>query len=274
MLLQRFITALVLVPLVVLLILLSPTGLLALVAAAAFLLALREWMQLSGISRPRALAAGLVVATLVFALLWSARAAAWMPLALVAGVAWWLIACVWLRHFAFAAAPTIENRALKLLAGAFVVFPAWIAVISIDTRMVHGHAWMLLALVIVWVADIGAYFSGRAFGQRKLAPQISPGKTWAGAYGAMAAGVVVAVLGGWLLDVRGGRLLALGLLAALTVAVSIVGDLLESLMKRHAQVKDSGTLIPGHGGLMDRLDSVFAALPVFAAGLLLLDVLP
>ena len=122
----------------------------------------------------------------------------------------------------------------------------------------------------MWAADIGAYFSGRAFGKRKLAPQISPGKTWAGAYGALVAGVLVAGIGGWLLDVRGAQLVALALLATVTVAVSIVGDLIESLMKRHAQVKDSGSIFPGHGGLMDRLDSVFAALPVFAAGLLLL----
>jgi phosphatidate cytidylyltransferase len=124
--------------------------------------------------------------------------------------------------------------------------------------------------LIVWASDIGAYFSGRSFGKRKLAPQISPGKTWAGAYGALVAGLLVALVGGWLLDVRGIELVALGLLALFTVAVSIVGDLIESLMKRHAQVKDSGTIFPGHGGLMDRLDSVFAALPVFAAGLLLL----
>ena len=126
--------------------------------------------------------------------------------------------------------------------------------------------------MIVWAADIGAYFSGRTFGKRKLAPQISPGKTWAGAYGALAAGVVVTALGGWwLLDVHGGQLIGLAVLAAVTVGASIVGDLIESLMKRHAQVKDSGTMIPGHGGMMDRLDSVFAALPVFAAGVMLLN---
>lgn len=272
MLLQRVLTALVLAPLAILIILLPPTAVFAAIVALAFLAALWEWTQLSGL-KSRAWRTGLlIVAAGVFALLWHAHATALTPWLLAAGVAWWLLACLWLRHFAFAAAPTRENLALKLLAGAFVVFPTWVALTSIHAREPHGHWWTLLALVIVWVSDIGAYFSGRAFGKRKLAPQISPGKTWAGAYGAMVAGVLVAGLGGWLLGVRGTRLGELALLTAVTVAISIVGDLLESLMKRHAQVKDSGTIFPGHGGLMDRLDSVFAALPVFAAGLLLLDI--
>jgi phosphatidate cytidylyltransferase len=270
MLLQRTLTALVLAPLVILLILLSSTAVFALIAAAAFLVALWEWAQLSGLKNQSARIGLLVAATIVFALLWYGHAGITTSLLLIAGVAWWLLACLWLRHFAFGAAPTAENRALKLLAGAFVLFPAWIALVSIHAREPYGHSWTLLALVIVWAADIGAYFSGRTFGKRKLAPQISPGKTWAGAYGALVAGVVVTLLGGWLLDVRGVQLLGLALLALLTVAASIVGDLIESLMKRHAQVKDSGTIIPGHGGLMDRLDSVFAALPVFATGMLLL----
>jgi phosphatidate cytidylyltransferase len=272
MLLQRILTALVLAPLAILIILLPPTGIFATIAALAFLAAWWEWAELSGLSgRPWRIAL-LVVAAVVFALLWRSHATALTPLLLAAGVAWWLLAGLWLRHFAFAAAPTRENLALKLLAGAFVIFPTWVALVSIHARVPHGHWWTLLALVIVWASDIGAYFSGRTFGKRKLAPQISPGKTWAGAYGALVAGVLVAEAGGWLLGVRGATLAALALLAAATVAVSIVGDLIESLMKRHAQVKDSGTVFPGHGGLMDRLDSVFAALPVFAAGLLLLDI--
>ena len=270
MLLQRTLTALVLAPLVVLLILLAPTAVFAVVVALAFLGALREWTQLSGLTNRTWRIVLLLAATLVFAVLWMQRATALTPLLLAAGVGWWLLACVWLRHFAFGAAPTRENRALKLVAGAFVIFPTYVALLSIHERIPHGHAWTLLALVVVWASDIGAYFSGRTFGKRKLAAQISPGKTWAGAYGAMIAGVLVVSIGGWLLDVRNEQLLALALLGAITVAISIVGDLTESLMKRHAQVKDSGTLIPGHGGLMDRLDSVFAALPVFAAGLLLL----
>jgi phosphatidate cytidylyltransferase len=271
MLLQRILTALVLAPLAILIILLPDTGIFGAIVALAFLAAWWEWAQLSGLKNLAGRIVLLVVAAAAFVLLWLAQDTAWTPWLLAGGVAWWIVACLWLRHFAFAAAPTRENLALKLIAGAFVIFPTWVALTSIHARVPHGHWWTLLALVIVWASDIGAYTSGRSFGKRKLAPQISPGKTWAGAYGAMVAGVLVAELGGWLLGVRGAALLGLAVLAAITVAVSIVGDLIESLMKRHAQVKDSGSIFPGHGGLMDRLDSVFAALPIFAAGLLLLD---
>ncbi len=270
MLLQRILTALVLAPLAILIILLPDNGIFGAIVALAFLAAWWEWAQLSGLRHRGGRIALLVVATGVFILLWLAHGTAWTPWLLAAGVAWWLVACLWLRRFAYAAAPTRENLVLKLIAGAFVIFPAWVALVSIHARVPHGHWWTLLALVIVWASDIGAYTSGRMFGKRKLAPQISPGKTWAGAYGALVAGVLLAVIGGWLLGVRGVQLPALAVLAAATVAISIVGDLLESLMKRHAQVKDSGRIFPGHGGLMDRLDSVFAALPIFAAGLWLL----
>jgi phosphatidate cytidylyltransferase len=272
MLLQRAITAAILAPLVILVILFASTAVFAAVAAAAFLAALWEWSRLSGLKSVSLQVVWLIASAALFAWLWTARFTAVAPVAIGLGVLWWLVACAWLRHFAYGAAPTQENRALKLLAGAFVIFPAWVALITLHAGLPHGHGLALLALVIVWAADIGAYFSGRTFGKRKLAPQISPGKTWAGAYGALAAGVLVTALGGWwLLDVRGAQLAGLAVLAAVTVSASILGDLIESLMKRHAQVKDSGTMIPGHGGMMDRLDSVFAALPVFAAGAMLLN---
>lgn len=270
MLLQRVLTALVLVPLTILIIWLSSKPVFAAIVGIAFLGAMWEWSSLAGLKARAGHVAMLLLVAFLFVLLWWMRATMLAPLTIAAGAVWWLIACLWLRHFAFAAAPTSENRAIKLLAGVSVIVPAWMALISIHSHSPHGRWWVLLTLVIVWASDIGAYFSGRAFGKRKLAPQISPGKTWAGAYGAMVAGLVLAEIGGWLLGVRGAQLVSLALLAAVTVAVSIVGDLIESLMKRHAQVKDSGTIFPGHGGLMDRLDSVFAATPVFAAGLLLL----
>jgi phosphatidate cytidylyltransferase len=271
MLIQRIITAFVLAPLAVLIVLFSPDALFALIAALAFVGAGWEWTRLSGLRSKAPRFAMLVVLAALFAALWHLRSAALWSLLLVAGAAWWLLACLWLRHFAFGAAPTPENRNLKLLAGAFVIVPAWVALLRVHSDShPHGHLWTLLALCTVWAADIGAYFSGRLFGRRKLAPQISPGKTWAGAWGALVAGTLVMLAGSWLLGVRDARLLGLAVLAVVVVAISIVGDLLESLMKRHAQVKDSGALFPGHGGLLDRLDSVFAAMPLFALGLLLL----
>lgn len=270
MLLQRTLTALLLAPLTILVILLPPTWLFAPVVALAFLAALWEWTRLSGLRNRPVRGALLAVALVVLALLWWLRATVLWPALLIAGVAWWVLACVWLRNFAFAAAPTAENRNLKLAAGAFVVIPGFVGLLTLHASEPHGHWWTLLALLVVWAADIGAYFSGRFLGKRKLAPNISPGKTWAGVYGAFGAGALIAVIGGWLLGVEAMRLLGLAVLAVVTVAASVVGDLIESLMKRHAQVKDSGRMFPGHGGLLDRMDSVFAAVPVFALGKLLL----
>ncbi len=270
MLLQRTLTALLLAPLVILLILLTPTGLFAPIVAIAFVAAMWEWTRLSGLQATMPRNGLLALTAVLFVLCWCARDTLWWPLIIGIGVAWWIVVCQWLRHFAFAAAPTRENSLIKLGAGLLVIVPAWVAAVSIHGAADRGNWWTLLALFIVWAADIGAYFSGRMFGRRKLAPTISPGKTWAGVYGAFVAGALVAVVGGMLLGVQDGKLVGLLLLSVVTVVASVVGDLLESLMKRHAAVKDSGNLFPGHGGLLDRLDSVFAALPVFAAGKLLL----
>ncbi|HET6432277.1 phosphatidate cytidylyltransferase [Dyella sp.] len=274
MLLQRTLTALLLIPLALAIILWPATPVFALVVAAAFLVGVWEWTRLSGLTGTPARAAMLVlVAALLLAAWWPRQPLVWGALTLL-GVCWWGIACLWLRHFAFAAAPTPENRRIKLLAGLFVMVPAWAALVLIHRAPPYGHWWTFLALAIVWAADIGAYFAGRFLGKRKLAPQISPGKTWAGVYGAFVAAGAVVVAGGWMLGVHDARLLGLIVLAAFTVAASIVGDLIESLMKRHAKMKDSGQIFPGHGGLLDRLDSVFAAMPVFALGLWLLDIVP
>lgn len=270
MLRQRVLTALLLAPLVVVLVVLAPTVLLAGVATVVFLAALWEWAVLSGLRGTSARAAFLLLAAFGFALLWLLQVRAAGIWVVVVGLAWWIMAAQWLRHFAYAAAPTGENRALKLAAGLLTILPAWSALLLLHAHQPYGQWWTLLALFIVWAADIGAYFSGRRFGKRKLAPQISPGKTWAGVYGAMLAGALVMLVGAWLLQVRGAGLVAMLVLALVTIGVSILGDLFESLLKRHAGVKDSGTLFPGHGGLLDRLDSVFAALPVIAAGLWLL----
>ncbi len=271
MLLQRILTALILTPLAVAIILFPPTWLFALIVAAVFLGAQWEWTRLCGVRRPVARLVMPLLTAIVMALLWWQRAAPWLwPAVIATGLAWWLASLWWLRTYTFAASPTREHGWLKLVASVAVLVPAWVAVSSIHDLPANGPGWTLLALCVVWAADIGAYFSGRAFGRRKLAPRISPGKTRAGAWGALLAGMLVAVGGAWLLGMPTAKLPFMGLLGLLTVAAAIVGDLFESLMKRHAEIKDSGGIFPGHGGLLDRLDSVFAALPVFAAGLMVL----
>lgn len=271
MLLQRILTALILAPLAVVIILLPPTWLFALIVAAVFLGAQWEWTRLCGLHRVAARAVMPLLTAALMAVLWWQRDTPWLWQAVVlAGLAWWLASLLWLRSYTFAASPARENTWLKLLASVAVLVPAWVALAFIHDAPERGPWWTLLALCVVWAADIGAYFSGRAFGRRKLAPRISPGKTRAGAWGALVAGMLVAVIGGHLLAVTGAGLLWMAVLGALTVAAAIIGDLFESLMKRHADIKDSGGIFPGHGGLLDRLDSVFAALPVFAAGVMVL----
>jgi phosphatidate cytidylyltransferase len=272
MLKQRTLTALVLAPLAVAIILYLPTIAFALVTAAISLQALWEWSRLAGIGSTATRIAVIVLNAVLLALLWTIRAEpiAWYVIG--AGVAWWVLSLFWLRHFSYAAAPTRENAILKLIAGEFAVLPAWLALLHVRGDD-HGNGWALLSVVLVWAADTGAYFAGKRFGTTKLAPQISPNKTTAGVWGALVVAGAGALIGGWVLGTRDGALIALLVLALVTVLASILGDLIESLLKRQANVKDSGALFPGHGGLLDRVDSVFSAVPVFVAGKALLDLL-
>jgi len=271
MLKTRTLTALVIVPLGIALVLLSPTPVLAAITGIFVLIAMWEWTRLAGFDSRPMRSAVIAIVALACVALWIVRndPAAWWVLG--AGIAWWLVASWWLGNFSFGAAPTRENAAIKLVAGLFAVLPAWLALAKLHAEPVQGHAWALFALALVWVADIGAYLAGSRYGKKKLCPQISPNKTVVGVYGALAGAIVLAIIAGLLFGWRGMQLVALIALALVTVGASIVGDLYESLIKRQASVKDSGALFPGHGGMFDRLDSVFAALPVFTVGKALLD---
>lgn len=157
---------------------------------------------------------------------------------------------------------------LLALLGGLVLIGAWVAVVELQAR----SPWLVLAaMAVVWIADTAAYFVGRALGRRKLAPQVSPGKTWEGVYGAVAAVVVYSLLlvpfagaAGFVSPIDALTTAAWIAFAAVVTAVSVVGDLYESLLKRQAGVKDSGHLLPGHGGILDRLDAQLAALPLLA----------
>jgi phosphatidate cytidylyltransferase len=276
---QRVVTALVLLAVLLPTIFWLPGWTWALVTLGFLAVAAREWVALLGdaeaAARARSIAAGTALGGLAL-LGWRLATGwpAWFPLALAAAAtAWWCLAAP-LRLRRHDARPGGWPLAVALL------LACWVALVELQAR---GPAALLAAMAIVWIADIAAYFVGRAIGRRKLAPAISPGKSWEGALGG-AAGVALAALAvamlaggqgaatGWpaqTLPVRlfaaAPALLALAVFVALA-AMSVVGDLHESLLKRQAGVKDSGTLLPGHGGVLDRID---ALVPVMPAVLLL-----
>lgn len=257
---QRVITALMLAPLVLAAILLLPKSWLMPLVAAALLGALWEWTRLIGIRSHSVRALILLLHAGVMAwLAW--RGKPLIPWVALAGVAWWLLALAWLRVPQFAKADTAANRVFKSGVGALLVIPALCAFALLHDE---SASWALYGLMLVWAADTFAYFAGRRFGGAKLAPSISPGKTWAGFWGGLFGVVVLAMVMAPVLGVTLQQLPVLVAISLVAGLASVLGDLFESLIKRQAGAKDSGTLLPGHGGLLDRIDSILAALPVFA----------
>lgn len=260
---QRTLTAVLLAPAAIALILLAPNILFALVISIMVLAALWEWSRLSGFRNRIGRALLLALMATVCLALWLGRDAALTLPILTAGVAGWLLAPFWLRQPTWLASPRPSHAWLKLGMAAIAMLPAWLALVTLHAGGLREHAWTLLALMLVWAADTGAYFAGTRFGRTKLAPRVSPGKTWEGVAGGAALAALLAAVFGYALGTRGLHLLQLVGIALVTVAFSIVGDLVESLLKRQAAVKDSGRMFPGHGGMLDRIDSVLAAAPVF-----------
>ncbi|WP_213876891.1 phosphatidate cytidylyltransferase [Pseudomonas sp. dw_358] len=259
MLKQRIITALILLPVALCgFFLLSGAGF-ALFIGLVVTLGAWEWARLSGLEGEVArVVFALAVAVLLSFLYHSPSLAPWL---LTAAVVWWGLATGLVVTYPRTAARW-GGLPGKLLIGLLVLLPAWQGLVLIKQWPLGN--WLIMAImVLVWGADIGAYFSGKAFGRRKLAPEVSPGKSWEGFIGGMALCLVIALVVGlsrhWT-----ARELVLGLIAtAIVVAISVVGDLTESMFKRRAGIKDSSNLLPGHGGVLDRIDSLTAAIPVF-----------
>jgi phosphatidate cytidylyltransferase len=188
-----------------------------------------------------------------------------LQLVSLCAVVWWTMALLWILL-----APRRATPLLAAIAGLLVLGFAWISLMHLRFDSARGAEWVLFVLVLVWMADIGGYAFGHKFGRVKLAPYVSPGKTWEGALGGVLLAALVGLAGSAWFDVPTAPFLLLCLAAA---AFSIIGDLMESLLKRYAGVKDSGRLFPGHGGMMDRIDSVTGAAPVLLFGLTVLKVL-
>jgi phosphatidate cytidylyltransferase len=264
---QRVVTAAVLTPIAIAIVLLLPTHWLAGVVAVVMLLALWELSRMVGVEHTIGRVAYLAVNAAIMAwLAWFGLPGLGLVVVLL-GVMFWLLVCLWLLHFEFASGRGAGPRLVKLVAGSLAVVPAWVALGILHAGnpgepALFGPGWALLVLAMIWASDTGAYFTGMRFGRRKLSPRVSPNKTWEGFWGGMGLTIVVALVVAPFLGVGLGQLPAMALLAAAVCVAAVIGDLFESLMKRHAGCKDSGTLIPGHGGVYDRIDSLLAALPV------------
>jgi phosphatidate cytidylyltransferase len=262
---KRILTAAVLVVGLLVILLWLPPAATLVVVTVLVLAGAWEW---SAFLRLAHHGARIIYTLSVAALMWAAWALAaqqgGMNLLLAAAIVWWLAALLWILF-----APRSVASWSAAAAGALALVPSWLALLKLRLVSPNGAQWVLFALVLVWIADIGAYFCGRLFGRVRLAPAVSPGKTWEGVFGAIAVSVLVAIAGSAWFHVT---LVAFLPLCLATVGFSIVGDLTESLLKRFAGIKDSGTLFPGHGGVMDRIDSLTGAAPVWVLGLKLLGV--
>ncbi|HYN79768.1 MAG TPA: phosphatidate cytidylyltransferase [Lamprocystis sp. (in: g-proteobacteria)] len=262
---QRTLTALILGPAVLGAVLWLPTSAFALFLAVAILLGAWEWAGLTGIEVLSARLGYLAVVGGVVTLLWLAPV--WQPWIVWIGAGWWVIVFVFLarvRHID----PRHGLDGASAGVGVLVLGASWAALVNLHGSAATGPALVLFLFLLVWIADSAAYFVGRRWGRAKLAPVLSPGKTRAGVYGALFCAAVGGILLGFASS-RGFEATLSAVAACMaTVAFSIVGDLYESLLKRRRGAKDSGQLLPGHGGMLDRIDSLTAAAPIFMIGIL------
>jgi phosphatidate cytidylyltransferase len=268
MLKQRLITAAVLIAVFLAALFLLPSIFFSLFAALVIVIAAYEWAGMSGFTKPWQKA---IYCFLILDLMYVLGEFVGLPMlgvaqpnsairdVMVGACGFWAVALLWIQGYP--SSSILWGRPfVRLVMGFFVLVPAWLA-ISFLHQEPAGY-WLVLAMIsVVVLADSGGYFVGRKFGKRKLAPAVSPGKTWEGFFGGFFTNLVVALVVIGVSDIAWQWVLAIIIPTSL---ISVLGDLLESMVKRHAGVKDSGTLLPGHGGIMDRVDAMAAAAPVFA----------
>jgi phosphatidate cytidylyltransferase len=268
MLKERVITALLLLPVVLWCVFGGVASAFPIFAAAIILAAAWEW---TAMMRMSVLPARLGFVSLVAAAIYvvkpqalsfdAAGVTALGPL--MAGAAlFWLVALVWVRRYP-GDAQRWDRPFLMLLIGLLLLVPTWAGLVQL-----HGQSpwWLMYVLLLVWGADTGAYFAGRRFGKIKLAPSVSPAKTREGLYGGLLTTSIIMLVVAFNLQLAGLQFLLFAVVSAMTVLASVLGDLFESMVKRRAGIKDSGKIFPGHGGALDRIDSITAAAPVFLAG--------
>jgi len=260
MLLKRILTASIIAPIVVFGILtLTQTGF---ALALALILIISSWeycnlIQIKHLAGKTLYALVLLVVTYCLCI-----EPLKLTMVLYAGAVWWLIALIWVAMFPKGSNLLRKTLAVKLLNGFFIFVPMAISLMELH---LNYSTLLLFLLVLIWAADIGAYFVGKFFGKNKLCPRVSPGKTLEGVYGGIALTQVVAITYVYITTQTPllNDFLIFSFLAFAVSLVSVLGDLFESVLKRIAQVKDSGNILPGHGGLLDRIDSLTSSAPIF-----------
>lgn len=264
---SRVLTAVVLALVLLGVVLGLPEWATLILVAAVVLAGAWEWSALLAPSGSGTRWAYVALMAVLLAAAWRyTRDVAALRMFLLVTAAWWLVALGWL-----ALAPQRVQGWSAGLAGMFCLVPAGIALAQIRIAPGVGAALTLFTIVLIVAADTGAFFAGRSFGRVRLAPRVSPGKTWEGVLGGLLLSTLVAFGGAAVFGVPVASMVPVCVAAA---AFSVVGDLTESMLKRHAGVKDSGSIFPGHGGILDRIDSVTAGAPVLLLGLLQIEVLP
>ncbi len=219
-----------------------------------------EWAGFAGLTQPGARGAFTAGVALVLVACLYFYTPGFVRITLAIALAWWFVAFLWL-----CLAPARVTRVTAALAGLLSLVPCWLALVHVTFTTQSTH-WVLFTLALVWAADTGAFFAGRWLGRVPLAPRVSPKKTWEGALGGVfTSGLVAWAAATWLFDVD---LWPFVVTCIAVAALSIVGDLTESMLKRSAGLKDSGSLFPGHGGMLDRIDSVTAAAPALVFALI------
>lgn len=184
---------------------------------------------------------------------------------------WWLLCIPLLIAFPFQKNNILHKSIITAAVGVVLLSATFVSMVLIRSNPVYGSELVLYIILMIWFADSGAYFAGRSLGKNKLIPNVSPGKTWEGVAGAFVATTLFAFAAIELLNIPSSQTLIFIVITLVTLIYSIVGDLSESMFKRMANIKDSGNIIPGHGGMLDRIDSLMSGFPVFFAGLWLME---
>ncbi|MCC4263603.1 phosphatidate cytidylyltransferase [Oceanimonas baumannii] len=270
----RIITALCLIPVVLGAIFLLPLPFFALFATAVYLLAGREWGRFIDTGKSNAVMVFLalvlvaLMASVPIEQIWAEGLHGWIAMVLNAGAVWWLCAVPLVLGYPASAGLWQSRPWLKALFALLSLVPFFWSLLVL--RSYHYEqdpyygAWLLLfVMALVWAADTGAYFAGKTLGKHKLCPRVSPGKTMEGMVGGLIAACLLALTVTFAVELPVGQRNAVLLASVVAVLASVLGDLVESMFKREAGLKDSGNILPGHGGMMDRIDSLTAALPIF-----------